>query len=262
MTRRFLSIIPIAVFGTALPVLASSHMDAPLITLDDAANTTDVYAFVGKDPTGKKALTMAVSVYPFEDPGIGPNKYNFDDKVLYALHVSTGDKRKLGIPTHSWFFEFTTRYKTQQTILQSYLGVVKDVDDAQQNLTQYDNVTELSGRGLRRLGSGVVPPNNQGIATPEYNERAGEGPAKVGVDKASGLDRYTAQTVANLGSGYYAFAGQREDGFYGDINAIFDLLQLRGPGAARDSQKGFNVHTISLQVPMAAIGGDMQEVGV
>ena len=25
---------------------ASSHMDAPLITLDDAANTTDVYAFV------------------------------------------------------------------------------------------------------------------------------------------------------------------------------------------------------------------------
>ena len=29
-----------------LPARASSHMDAPLITLDDAANTTDVYAFV------------------------------------------------------------------------------------------------------------------------------------------------------------------------------------------------------------------------
>ena len=27
---------------------ASSHMDAPLITLDDAANTTDVYAFVSQ----------------------------------------------------------------------------------------------------------------------------------------------------------------------------------------------------------------------
>ncbi len=29
--------------GAALP---TSHMDAPLITIDDAANTTDVYAFV------------------------------------------------------------------------------------------------------------------------------------------------------------------------------------------------------------------------
>ena len=31
-----------------LSARASSHMDAPLITLDDAANTTDVYAFVSQ----------------------------------------------------------------------------------------------------------------------------------------------------------------------------------------------------------------------
>ena len=60
---------------------ASSHMDAPLITLDDAANTTDVYAFVSNNNAGVKYLTTAVAVYPFEDPGIGPNKYNFDDTV-------------------------------------------------------------------------------------------------------------------------------------------------------------------------------------
>lgn len=261
-TKLSTTITALAMLGLTRTALASSHMDAPLITLDDAANTTDVYAFVGKDPAGKKALSMAVSVYPFEDPGIGPNKYNFDDKVLYALHVSTGDKIKQGIATHSWFFEFTTSYKTQATILQSYLGVVKDVDDANQNLTQRYRITEVSAAGVKQLGSGVVPPNNQGIATPEYNERQGDGPAKVGVDKIASLDRYTAQTVTDLGAGYYAFAGQREDGFYGDINAIFDLLQLRGPGAARDSQKGFNVHTITLQVPMAAIGGEMQEVAV
>ena len=69
---------------------ASSHMDAPLITLDDAANTTDVYAFVSSY-RGNKYLTAAVAVYPFEEPGIGPNKYNFDDNVLYQLHVSTGN---------------------------------------------------------------------------------------------------------------------------------------------------------------------------
>ena len=69
---------------------ASSHMDAPLITLDDAANTTDVYAFV-QQTNGAKTLVTALGVYPFEEPGIGPNKYNFDDNVLYEIHVATGN---------------------------------------------------------------------------------------------------------------------------------------------------------------------------
>ncbi len=54
------------------PMFAPSHMDAPLITLDDAANTTDVYAFVTEED-GVEYLTTAVAVYPFEVPGIGPN---------------------------------------------------------------------------------------------------------------------------------------------------------------------------------------------
>src|ERR1700737_3875717 len=68
---------------------ASSHMDAPLITRDPSAHITDVYAFVSKVGNGKY-LTAALAVYPFEEPSIGPNKYNFDDNVLYAIHVATG----------------------------------------------------------------------------------------------------------------------------------------------------------------------------
>ena len=86
-------LLPYAVAIAAIApstALASSHMDAPLITLDDAANTTDVYAFVSED-NGQKYLTTALSVYPFEDPGIGPNKYNFDDNVLYTINLSLGD---------------------------------------------------------------------------------------------------------------------------------------------------------------------------
>jgi Domain of unknown function (DUF4331) len=75
--------------------LASSHMDAPLIVLDPAANTTDVYAFVDREGT-KKTLVLALGVYPFEEPGIGPNKYNFDDDVLYEIHVATGSDLAAG----------------------------------------------------------------------------------------------------------------------------------------------------------------------
>ena len=86
--------------GRGHPTFASSHMDAPLITLDDAANTTDVYAFV-QNENGQKVLVTALAVYPFEEPGIGPNKYNFDDNVLYEIHVATGKDVAAGRKSYS-----------------------------------------------------------------------------------------------------------------------------------------------------------------
>jgi Domain of unknown function (DUF4331) len=248
----------------AAPARASSHMDAPLITLDDAANTTDVYAFVSQR-YGQKYLTTALAVYPHEEPGIGPNKYNFDDDVLYEIRVATGKDVAKGRTTQTYQFTFDTTYRNRNTILQSYLGVISDVGDASQNLIQrytVDRVDERSGRTIR-LGRGIVPPNNQGNATPRYNRNDdGEQPARDGVGDEGDLDRYTAQAVAELEGGYLAFAGQRDDGFYADVQAIFDLLKLRPAAQAVDSQGGFNVHTIALNIPIDALGGDQQIVGV
>jgi Domain of unknown function (DUF4331) len=250
--------------ATSSPVHASSHMDAPLITLDDAANTTDVYAFLSRQ-NGQKYLTTALAVYPHEEPGVGPNKYNFDDDVLYQIHVATGPDLAAGRATYSYQFRFTTKFRNRKTILQSYLGVINDLGDAAQNLIQSYTVTRVNHRtgAVERLGEGIVPPNNQGNATPSYNQNDdGEQPARGGVATEAELDRFTRQSIAELSDGYVAFAGQRDDGFYGDIQAIFDLLKLRGPGKAVDSQGGFNVHTLALNIPLSEIGGDRQIVGV
>ena len=246
------------------PARASSHVDAPLIILDDAANTTDVYAFLSRD-RGQKYLTTALAVYPHEEPGVGPNKYNFDDDVLYQIHVATGSDLTAGRATYSYRFRFTTSFRNRKTILQSYLGVINNVGDAAQNLIQTYTVTLVNHRtgAVERLGEGIVPPNNQGNATPKYNQNDdGEQPARDGVATQAELDRYTRQSIADLSDGYSAFAGQRDDGFYADIQAIFDLLKLRGPGKGFDSQGGFNVHTMALNIPLDAIGGDRQVVGV
>ena len=250
--------------ASSSPALASSHMDAPLITLDDAANTTDVYAFLSQR-NGLKYLTTALAVYPHEEPGVGPNKYNFDDDVLYQIHVATGADVAAGRATYSYQFRFTTRFRNTKTILQSYLGVINDVGDAAQNLIQTYSVTRVNHRtgAIECLGDGMVPPNNQGNATPRYNQNDdGEQPARGGVATESDLDPYTRQSIAELSDGYASFAGQRDDGFYGDIQAVFDLLKLRGPGKAVDSQGGFNVHTMALNIPLTEIGGDRQVVGV
>ena len=252
------------------PVFASNHMDAPLITLDPAANTTDVYAF--RSDGGVEYLTTAVAVYPFEEPGIGPNRYNFDDNVLYQIHIALGSDVGAGRKTISYKFKFKTEVKNEDTILQSYLGVVNDVGDEFQNLTQTYKVIKVDHRTGRKtvLGTGIVPPNNQGLVTPFYNEgdpmEDGDNPAKAGVDMEKDLDKYTSQAIADLDDDYRAFAGQRDDGFYADIQSVFDLDF--GFGAPRflnkpfDSQGGFNLHTIVLNIPVSELGGDQQVVGV
>ncbi|MEI6085741.1 MAG: DUF4331 domain-containing protein, partial [Verrucomicrobiota bacterium] len=245
---------------------ASSHMDAPLITRDPAANTTDVYAFVDQDATNTpKHLVLGLGVYPHQEPGIGPNKYNFDDNVLYQIHVALGADRAAGRPTISYQFRFTTTFRNVNTILQSYLGVIQHAGDASQNLIQNYTVTKVDRRGKKEvttvLGTGIVPPNNQGIATPFYNQDDnGEMPAKQGVRDENDLDRYTKEAITSLNGGYRSFAGQRDDGFYADIQSIFDLLQLRSPG--KDSQGGFNIGFMALEVPISELGGDQQVVGV
>lgn len=251
------------------PARASSHMDAPLITLDPAANTADVYAFLHKrESDGEKVLATSLTVFPFEEPGEGPNNFRFDDNVLYQIHVALGDDVAAGRATISYQYRFTTSFKNENTILQAFLGVIQNVGGPNQNLTQTYTVTQLDHRNNTRteLGTGIVPPNNQGIATPLYNiDDNGDNRAKPGVASTAELDQYTKQSLVRLTGGsaiYRSFAGQREDGFYADIQAVFDLLQFRKDKPPFDSQGGFNLHEMALEIPVSELGGDQQVIGV
>jgi hypothetical protein len=251
---------------------ASSHMDAPLISLDDPANTTDVYAFISRRTQGRADyLTAALSVYPFEEPGIGPNNYRFDDTVVYDIHVALDGNIRKGRPDFTYRFEFDTQIPNKDTILQTYLGVLEPQGankyPTNQNLRQSYKVTLLDWRSGRKepvtipLGENiVVPPNNQGRVTPYYNQNNdGDQPAKEGVSTAAALDPYTANAIAKARRDHRVFAGQRDDGFYADIQSIFDLDFTFGrdrntPTKPFDSQKGFNVHTIAIEIPLVQLG--------
>src|SRR5262245_18656718 len=250
----------------------SSHMDAPLITLDDAANTTDVYAFL-TSRGGAKHLCVTFASCPSQEPGIGPNPFRFDDNVLYELHVATGDDLAAGRPSFTYQFRFRTQFRNAQTTLQTFLGQINQAGDSNQNLLQTYTVTKVVERGQGQskgdgpgviLGDGMVPPNNQGLLTFKYNTgNNGESPAKEGVSAEANLDDYTRSSISTLRTGYRSFAGQRDDGFYADIQSIFDLdLTFGGPNKPFDSQGGFNVHTMVLEIPLSDIGGDRQVVGV
>jgi hypothetical protein len=107
LSRCVTALVAAHLIGTAQ---ASSHQDAPLIIRDPSANTTDVYAFV-QNENGTKSLVTALGVYPDEEPGIGPNKYNFDDNVLYQIHLATGGDVAAGRATLSYEFKFDTTFR-------------------------------------------------------------------------------------------------------------------------------------------------------
>jgi hypothetical protein len=99
--------------------------------------------------------------------------------------------------------------------------------------------------------------------TPAYND-PNTGFAVSGATTIAELDTYTQQTIHDLPGGEAVFAGPREDGFYADTGAIFDLLDgrlldnngsladgLGQDGGGVDGFKGFNVLAFAMQIPVA-----------
>ena len=72
---------------------AASHREAPLVALEPAADNTDVYAFVSYDAPNlarapaDRRVTFIENVIPGQDPSDGPNYFNFDDEVQYAINI-------------------------------------------------------------------------------------------------------------------------------------------------------------------------------
>ena len=215
--------------GSPATAQASSHREAPLISEDPSADNTDTYAFRSAD--APDTVTIISNYIPGEDPAAGPNWYTFSPSARYVIYA---DKNGDGKPDITWRFRFKNR------------APVAFLQNTQQEYT----VTRLDGKSSRVVGSGLLtPPDNIGPrSTPGYHALAMAG-------------------IHDLNDGSKVFAGQRDDGFFGDIGAAFDLVAIRsGTGASgggKDFFAGYAVHTVSLQVPLSQLdNGGNHVVGV
>ncbi len=214
---------------------ASSHREAPMISQDPAADATDFYMF--RSPDAPTTATLIANYYPFQEPAGGPNFYRFGDDVLYR--ITTDDNGDV-IPDQWFDFRFKTTVRNGNTFLYN-TGPVNSLSDPNLNVFQTFTVTRtLSNGKSSQICSGIVPPNNIGPkSTPNYAALA-------------------QSSVVNCTDGIKAFAGQRDDPFYADLGATFDLLTIRpgapgNKGGGRDDLSGYNVLSIALQVPIAEL---------
>jgi hypothetical protein len=229
----------------------SSHREAPEISQDPVADSTDLYAFVS--PDRPDTVTLIANYVPLQQPSGGPNFFEFGDDVLYEIHIDNdGDGR----PDISYKFRFKTVLKVGGTFLYN-VGPIQSLDSKNWNRRQFVSVwrTDHSGGETALANNLPCPPCNIGpLSTPGY----------AGV---------AASAIHDLPGGRKVFAGQRAEAFYVDLGAVFDLADLRPFQQAHEhfglhvpeltrakpgvnATKAVNVHSIAIQVPKRELTRD------
>src|SRR6202046_4133705 len=90
----------------------SSHREAPEISKDPVADSTDLYAFVS--PSQPDSVVLIANYIPLQHPDGGPNFYEFGHVVLYEIHIdNNGD----GVADISYQFRFENTNTNPNTFL-------------------------------------------------------------------------------------------------------------------------------------------------
>jgi hypothetical protein len=220
----------------------SSHREAPEISKDPVADSSDLYAFVS--PDHPDTVTIIANYVPLQLPASGPNFFEFGDDVLYEIHIdSNGDGR----PDLTYQFRFRTELRNDRTFLYN-TGQIESLDSKNWNRRQFYSVTKVNHSGKRTVLAEKLPcpPCNVGrLSIPKYEKLAED-------------------AVHKLKTGEKVFAGQRADAFFVDLGAIFDLGTLRPfqnlhlvgrdlfkkAGEPVNTTDKLNVHSIAIQLPL------------
>ena len=232
----------------------SSHREAPEISKDPVADNTDVYAFVS--PDHPDTVTLISNFVPLQDPPGGPNFFEFGDDVLYSIYIDNdGD----GLPEIAYVFNFSTELRNPNTFLYN-TGQITSLDSPNWNKRQFYSVTRVEGDDTTAYGTGR---DGVRLRARELGEHLACPPCNIGPRSTPNYAALGQAAVHSLPGGVNVFAGQRTDGFYVDLGAIFDLADLRPfqnlhviptPAAAGvDATKTLNIHTIALQIPISQL---------
>ena len=88
----------------------SSHREAPEISKDPVADSTDLYAFVS--PDRPDSVTIIANYIPLQGPAAGPNFFEFGSDVRYEIHVSNRGDARADI---TYQFDFWTEVLNKNT---------------------------------------------------------------------------------------------------------------------------------------------------
>jgi hypothetical protein len=238
--------LALAVFAAGPSAFASSHREAPAIANDPSADNTDVWAWVSSGSHEK--LFIVANYIPLEEPSSGPNFFHFSDDVLYEIHVTRGSQSLDDAFTYRIRFTTTPIQRVDPADLSLPVGGGKEFFAQLSGQSQTYTITRAESGDWSRA---TVIAKNVPVAPWNIGPRTDSVAYKVSAYN----DAFAATFIHPTSEGGRVFVGPRDDAFYADLGGIFDLANLRPAGTAMDGLAGYNVQTITLEIPTANLTG-------
>ncbi|MEO0911779.1 MAG: DUF4331 domain-containing protein [Pseudomonadota bacterium] len=273
-------LIAAAVAASFVPAHASSHREAPGITLSPKIDGTDFYMFRSYEPGRADYVTFLANYQPLQAPYGGPNYFTMDANAIYEIHIDNdGD----AVEDITFQFDFNNRLVNdgagigldiggeQVAIPLRQAGPIFANDLSFLNERERYTVTKIDGD--RRTGTAASLTRQNGSS---------DFPKPVDHIGTKTLPDYTAYansfiheaTIPGCDTTGRVFVGQRAEAFAVNLGEVFDLVNLvplegdSAPGAgdgggfpggitqdrANDDVVGeANITTLALEVPIACL---------
>ena len=250
----------------AVPVMASSHREAPAITKMPKVDGTDFYMFNSYEPGRSGYVTLIANYLPLQDAYGGPNYFTLDPDAVYRIHIdNTGD----GVEDITFQFRFGELLRDIQLPVGGK-NVSIPLINAGPITGNYDATLNRAESYTIRVIRGAVDGSGQGAGQSVTNAADGSTRFNKPVDNIgektfANYSAYASQFVYNIsipgcnGQGK-VFVGQRKDPFSVNLGEIFDLVNIDNPLGARNAEPDAladkNVTAIILEVPAACLTQD------
>ncbi len=259
--------IAIAALGSvSLPAAASSHREAPAISMNPSVDATDLYMFRSYETNRSGYVTILADYIPFQDPQGGEIFHQFNPNALYEIHIdNVGD----GVEHLTFQFRFNNTSK-QQALMVGGKSVkiplinsgVFDGTINPPKLNVRETYTLTTVVGNRRTGNGALAANMTGGTTTFDKPVDNIGDKTFGGPTAYAT--YANQHIYNVDlkipgctTPGRVFVGQRKEPFYIAVGKLFDLFNFNplGPevGGNNNDLEAKSVSTLALELPISCI---------
>jgi Domain of unknown function (DUF4331) len=273
--QHALALAALSTLGTlALPVLASSHREAPFITTSPKVDATDFYMFRSYEADRSDYVTLIANYVPLQDAYGGPNYFAMDPNALYEIHLdNNGDAKE----------DITFQFRFKNTLSNGGKGFELPIGDKMvaSPLIQFGGVSGAAGSSTSNLNLNetysvnIVKGDRRKGAVSAVTKAAGGASFEKPVDyigvktlgNPAAYETYAAlhrhdiklpSSICPAGKDTgRVFVGQRQDGFAVALGPIFDLVnatagQLLDPNLknafAATSIQDKNVTSIAIEV--------------
>jgi hypothetical protein len=266
MKRMIAAVGAAAVLAAAGPAIkASSHREAPGITLTPKVDGTDFYMFRSYEAGRSDYVTLLANYLPLQDVYGGPNFFSLDPDAIYEIHVdNTGDGRE----DITFQFRFKNTYRNIEIpvgdksigIPLINVGGVGPAATDNGNLNVVETYTLSMIRGDRRRGR-REPITNLADGTGTFRKPVDRiGDKSILGNDGSVYARYADNHIYNVDlpgcAAGRVFVGQRREGFVVNLAETFDLINFNPLGPVDGEPNVLaekNITTLALEVPTACL---------